>query len=327
MREITYRQAINEAMEEEMKRDSSVFLIGEDVGAYGGVRQVTKGLQKKFGDKRVKDTPISEAAFVGLGIGAAITGLRPIVEIMAIDFATVAMDQICNQAAKLRYMTGGNLKVPLVIRTTGGSGDGQAAQHNQSLEAWFVHTPGLKVVMPSTPYDAKGLLKTSMRDNNPVIFIEHKFLYSKIGPVPKEEYTIPFGQAKIVKEGKDITVVAISFMIHKALEAASVLENEGISLEIIDPRTLVPFDSKTIVDSTKKTGRLVIVHEGCVRGGIGGDIARRVIKEAFDYLDVPTEVIAGKNIPIPYCHDLEGFAVPQVDDIIHAVRIILPSSP
>lgn len=322
MREISYRQAINEAIEEEMQRDSSVFLIGEDVGAYGGVRQVTKGLQEKFGERRVKDTPISEAAFTGLGIGAAITGLRPIIEIMAIDFITVAMDQICNQAAKLRYMTGGNLRVPLVIRTQGGSGNGEAAQHTQSLEAWFIHTPGLKVVMPSTPYDAKGLLKTSVRDNNPVMFIEHKFLYSKTGSVPQEEYTIPFGQARIAKKGKDITVVATSFMVHKVLEVANVLGNEGISLEIIDPRTLVPFDSKTILDSVKKTGRLVIVHEACLRGGIGGDIARQIIKEAFDFLDGPIEVIAGKDIPIPYSYDLERFAVPQVEDIVDIIREI-----
>lgn len=323
MREISYRQALNEAIQEEMERDPSVFYIGEDVGAYGGVRQITKGLQDRFGEKRVKDTPISEAAIVGLGTGAAIMGLRPIVEIMSIDFATVAMDQICNQAAKLRYMTGGILAVPLVIRTEGGSGSGEAAQHCQSLEAWFVHTPGLKVVMPSTPYDTKGLFKTSVRDNNPVIFIGHKLLYPRTGPVPEGEYTIPFGQAKVVREGKDITVVATSLMVHRALEAARVLEQERISLEIVDPRTLVPFDSETILNSVKRTGHLAIVHEACLRGGIGGDIARQMMKHGFDYLDGPIEVVAGKDIPIPYERSMEESAVPQVRDIVDVTRQML----
>jgi len=319
LREISYTQAINEALKEEMRRDDGVFMIGEDVAVHGGTYGLSKGLLGEFGANRVKDTPISEAALVGLGIGAALTGLRPVVEIMYIDFTTVAMDQIVNQAAKLRYMTGGMAKVPLVIRTQGGSGTGEAAHHTQSLEAWFVHVPGLKVVMPSTPYDAKGLFKTAIRDNNPVLFIDHKLLFPKKGPVPEGEYTIPFGRADIKREGNDITIVATSLMIRKALSVAEELEKEGLSIEIIDPRTLVPFDKETLIESVKKTGRLLIIHEACTRGGIGGEIIRITMENCFDYLDTPPRVLGGKNIPIPYAPSLEEIAVPQQKDIARTV--------
>jgi pyruvate/2-oxoglutarate/acetoin dehydrogenase E1 component len=320
MREITYSQALNEALREEMQINEQVFIIGEDVGIHGGTYGVSKGLLKEFGGKRVKDTPISETAIVGLGIGAALTGLRPVVEIMYIDFATVAMDQIVNQAAKLHYMTGGVAKLPLAIRTQGGSGTGEAAQHTQSLEAWFIHVPGLKVVMPSTPYDAKGLFKTAIRDDNPVIFIDHKLLFSKKGPVPQDTYTIPLGEADIKKEGEDVTVVATSLMVHKVLTAAKELEGQGISLEVIDPRTLLPLDKKTIVSSVKKTHRLMIVHEAYSRGGIGSIITEEIMEEVFDSLDAPIKVLGGKNIPIPYSPPLEEVMIPQEKDIICQIR-------
>lgn len=320
MREITYSQALNEALREEMQRDEKVFIIGEDVAIHGGTYNVSQGLLKKFGEKRVKDTPISEAAIVGLGIGSALTGLRPVVEIMYIDFATVAMDQIVNQAAKLRYMTAGIAKLSLVIRTQGGSGTGEAAQHTQSLEAWFIHVPGLKVVMPSTPYDAKGLFKTAIREDNPVIFIDHKLLFSKKGPVPEDTYTIPFGKADIKKEGEDVTVVATSLMVHKVLAAAKELERQGISLEVIDPRTLLPLDKKSIVSSVKKTHRLMIVHEAYSRGGIGSIITGEIMEEVFDSLDAPIEILGGKNVPIPYSPPLEKVMIPQEKDIICQIR-------
>ncbi|MEE9191738.1 MAG: alpha-ketoacid dehydrogenase subunit beta [Candidatus Aerophobetes bacterium] len=320
MREITYSQALNEALREEMQGEERVFIIGEDIAIHGGTYNVSKGLLREFGEKRVKDTPISEAAIVGLGVGAALTGLRPVVEIMYIDFVTVAMDQIVNQAAKLRYMTGGTVKLPMVIRTQGGSGTGEAAQHTQSLEAWFIHIPGLKVVMPSCPYDAKGLFKTAIRDDNPVIFIDHKLLFSKKGPVPEDTYTIPLGEADIKKEGEDVTVVATSLMVHKVLAAARKLEGQGISLEVIDPRTLLPLDKKTIVSSVKKTHRLMIVHEAYSRGGIGSIITEEIMEEVFDFLDAPIKVLAGKNAPIPYSPPLEKVMIPQEEDIICQIR-------
>jgi len=320
VREITYSQALNEALREEMQREKGVFIIGEDVAIHGGTYGISKRLLEEFGEKRVKDTPISEAAIVGLGIGAALTGLRPVVEIMYIDFATVAMDQIVNQAAKLRYMTGGMVKLPLVIRTQGGSGTGEAAQHTQSLEAWFVHIPGLKVVMPSTPYDAKGLFKTAIRDDNPVMFIDHKLLFSKKGPVPENSYTIPFGEADIKREGKDVTVVATSLMVHKVLKAAKELKRQGISVEVIDPRTLLPLDKKTIVNSVKKTKRLMIVHEAYRRGGIGSIITEEIMEEVFDSLDAPIKVLGGNNVPIPYSPPLEEVVVPQKKDIICEIK-------
>lgn len=323
-RELTYAEALNEALEEEMNRDTNVVLIGEDIGLHGGAFQVTKGLYKKFGKGRVRNTPVSEAAIAGTAVGASLTGLRPVAEIMYIDFATIAMDQIVNQAAKIRFMFGGKAKLPLVIRTMCGAGTGSAAQHSQSLEAWFYHIPGLKVAIPSTPYDAKGLLKTAIRDDNPVIFIEYKRLYYAVkGPVPKDEYLIPFGKADIKREGKDITVVATSAMVHEALKAQEVLNKEGISLEVIDPRTLYPLDKDTIIESVKKTSKLIIVHEAIIRGGVGGDIASIVIDEAFDYLDAPIKRIGGLDVPMPYAKNLEEEVIPDYEDIIKTVREIL----
>jgi acetoin:2,6-dichlorophenolindophenol oxidoreductase subunit beta len=323
MREIEYREAIKEAVIEEMDRDPKVFLIGEDIGKYGGAFRAYKGLLEKYGPERVINTPISEAAIVGAGIGAAVTGYRPISELMFIDFTTLAMDQIVNQAAKIKYMTGDNLNVPLVIRTQGGAGRGVAAQHSQSLEAWFYHVPGLKVVMPATPYDVKGLLKTAVRDNNPVIFIEHKMLYLNKGPVPEEEYLIPFGVADIKREGSDVTVFAYSNMVFKSLEAAAELEKEGISCEIVDPRTLVPLDEEALIKSVKKTGRLVIVCEACQRGSIASDICAKINQKAFDFLDAPVKIVAGLNTPIPYNSTLEQACIPHKENIINAVKEIL----
>jgi pyruvate/2-oxoglutarate/acetoin dehydrogenase E1 component len=323
MREIEYREAIREAVIEEMDRDPKVFLIGEDIGKYGGAFGAYKGLLEKYGPGRVINTPISEAAIIGAGIGAAVTGYRPISELMSIDFTTLAMDQIVNQAAKISYMTGDNLNVPLVIRTQGGAGRGVAAQHSQSLEAWFYHVPGLKVVMPATSYDVKGLLKTAVRDNNPVIFIEHKMIYLNKGPVPEEEYLIPFGVADIKREGSDVTIFAYSNMVFKSLEAATELEKEGISCEIVDPRTLVPLDEEALIKSVKKTGRLVIVSEACRRGSIASDICATINQKAFDYLYAPVKIVAGLNTPIPYNSTLEQACIPRKENIINAVKEIL----
>jgi pyruvate/2-oxoglutarate/acetoin dehydrogenase E1 component len=318
---LTYKEAVRQAMQEEMRRDENVFLLGEDVGVYGGAFGVSLGMLEEFGEERVRDTPISEGVIAGAAAGAAVTGMRPIAEIMFSDFITIAMDSLVNQAAKMRYMFGGKAKVPMVLRMPGGSGTGAAAQHSQSLEAWLVHVPGLKVVMPSTPYDVKGLLKTAIRDDNPVVFIETKTVYNKKGEVPEEDYVIPFGVADVKRVGKDVTVFATGVMVHRSLEAAEILAKEGIDVEVIDPRTLVPFDKETLVKSVIKTGKLIIVHEACKRGGFGGEVAAEVMEsEAFDYLDAPIKRIAGKNIPIPYCMELEKSAVPQVDDIVNAVR-------
>ncbi|EIW20103.1 MULTISPECIES: alpha-ketoacid dehydrogenase subunit beta [Pelosinus] len=321
---ITYKEAVRQAMQEEMRRDENVFLLGEDVGVYGGAFGVSLGMLEEFGEERVRDTPISEGVIAGAAAGAAVTGLRPIAEIMFSDFITIAMDSLVNQAAKMRYMFGGKAKVPMVLRMPGGSGTGAAAQHSQSLEAWLVHVPGLKVVMPSTPYDVKGLLKTAIRDDNPVVFIETKTVYNKKGEVPEEDYVIPFGVADVKRVGRDVTVLATGVMVHRSLEAAEILAKEGIDVEVIDPRTLVPFDKETLVKSVIKTGKLIIVHEACKRGGFGGEVAAEVMEsEAFDYLDAPIKRVAGKNIPIPYCMELEKSAVPQVDDIVNAVREIV----
>jgi len=322
-RELTYRQALNEALHEEMARDPSVCLLGEDVGEYGGPFQVTRGLYDRFGEKRVRDTPISEEGFVGLAVGAAMTGLRPVVEILYIDFSTLAMDQIVNQAAKAHYMFGGKARVPLVIRTQGGGGRGNAAQHSQSLEMWYVHVPGLIVVQPSTPYDAKGLLKSAIRDDNPVIFIEHKLLYNTTGPVPEEEYLIPLGAAACKREGGDVTIVATSRMVHFALNAAEELARQGIDAEVIDPRTLKPLDVDTIVRSVIKTGRLVVVNEGHRTGGFTTEVAARVQREAFDWLDAPIVQVATEDVPLPYNGRLELEAIPSVQDIVTAVRDVL----
>ncbi|KXG09128.1 2-oxoisovalerate dehydrogenase subunit beta [Anoxybacillus sp. P3H1B] len=321
MREITYLEAVREAMSQEMRKNQDVYLLGEDIGVYGGAFGVTRGMIEEFGPERVRNTPISEAAIAGAAVGSALTGMRPILELQFSDFITIAMDQLVNQAAKLRYMYGGKGKVPMVVRTPAGSGTGAAAQHSQSLEAWMAHIPGLKVVQPSTAYDAKGLLKAAINDDNPVIFYEHKLLYKTKSHVPEEPYSIPLGKADMKREGKDVTIVATAMMVHKALEAAKELEKEGIDVEIVDPRTLVPLDEETIVESVKKTGRVVVVHEAVKRGGYGGEIASIIAEsEAFDYLDAPIKRLGGLPVPIPYNPNLEKAAVPQVPDIIKAVK-------
>ncbi|WP_019124009.1 alpha-ketoacid dehydrogenase subunit beta [Brevibacillus massiliensis] len=321
MREITYLEAVREAMQEEMRVNPDVFIMGEDIGVYGGAFGVTRGMIEEFGPERVRNTPISESAIAGAAVGAAMTGMRPIIELQFSDFITIATDQIVNQAAKNRYMFGGKGKVPMVLRTPAGSGTGAAAQHSQSLEAWMAHIPGLKVVQPSTGYDAKGLLKAAIDDDNPVIFYEHKLCYRTKGHVPEGAYSIPLGVADIKREGTDVTIVATAIMVHKALAAAVELEKEGISVEIVDPRTLVPLDEETIVKSVKKTGRLVVVHEAVKRGGFGGEIASMIAEsEAFDYLDAPIKRLGGKAVPIPYNPILEKAAIPQEADIIQAVK-------
>jgi len=320
VREIMYRDALREAIDEEMARDPTVFIIGEGIAERGGSYKVTEGLLAKYGPKRVRDTPLAEASMIGAGVGAAIAGARPIVEILYIDFAMLGMDQIVNQAAKFRLMTGGAGKVPFVMRTQGGAGGGVAAQHSQSLEALFYHIPGLRVVMPSTPFDAKGLLKQSLRQDNPVMFVEHKHLYATKGEVPDEEYVIPFGKAEIRRQGSDVTVIAWSNMVPRTLEAAESLAGEGVSAEVIDPRTLVPLDVETILASVRKTGRCVIVQEAVRRGGVASDIASIIQEKAFFDLDAPVEIVAGLNTPIPFNLVLEQASVPQKPDIIAAAK-------
>jgi len=323
MPEITFVESLRMTLKEETQRDPSLMLIGEDIGRYGGIFGVTKGLLEEFGPHRVRSTPISESAIIGSALGAAMTGIRTVAEIMYIDFTTCAMDQIVNQVAKMRYMSGGKAKIPLVIRTQGGGGRGNAAQHSQSLEALFYHIPGLKIVMPSTPHDARGLLKTAIQDDNPVMFIEHKLLYATKGFVPNEEYLIPFGQADIKRKGKDVTVIAISYMVTKALKAAGRLAGENIEAEVIDLRTLVPLDLETILQSIRKTNRAVIVHEGCRRGGIGAEISSQIQEEAFDYLDAPIQRVGALSVPIPYSEPLENAVIPGEEDIIIAVKKLL----
>jgi len=320
MTEMTYSEAIKAAISEEMRRDPTVFLIGEDVAIHGSAFGVTRGMHDEFGSERLINTPISEAAITGAGVGAALVGTRPIVEIMYMDFITIAMSQIVNQMAKVRYMFGGKVKVPVVVRTPGGGGRGNAAQHMQTLEAWFVHVPGLKVVMPSTPYDVKGLLKTSIRSDDPIIFVENKLLYVTKGEVPDEEYLIPLGVADIKREGKDITVIATSRMVLFALKAAESLAKEGIDVEVIDPRTLYPLDLDTILDSVKKTGHTVVVHEAPERCGIGAEIATQIQENAFDYLDAPILRVANPNVPIPFAQSLEAAAIPDDERIMAAVK-------
>jgi pyruvate/2-oxoglutarate/acetoin dehydrogenase E1 component len=319
-RQIMYREALNEALREEMLRDETVFLLGGGIGQRGGSYKVTVGLLDEFGPKRVIDAPISEASFTGACVGAAITGMRPVVEILFVDFTSLVIDQIVNQAAKYRFLSGGKGKVPLVLRTQGGSGNGLAAQHSQSLEAWYYHVPGLKLVMPSTPYDAKGLLKSAIREDDPVVFIEHKLLYMERGPVPKAEYTIELGRGDIKRAGQDVTIVAWSGMVARTLAAAERLAHDGIEVEVIDPRSLVPLDKELILESLRKTEHLVIVQEAVRRGGVASDIASVVQAEAFDYLDAPIEIVAGKNTPIPFNVNLERASVPQEPDIVAAVR-------
>jgi len=323
MRETTVRDALREALREEMQRDKRVFLLGEDIGRYwGGAFGVTKGLAEEFGDERVRDTPISESAIIGVGVGAAITGMRPVAEIMFGDLSALAMDQICNQAAKIRYMFGGQVNVPLVIRTPFGAGVNIASHHSQSLEAWFMHTPGLYVAVPSTPYDAKGLLKTAIRGHNPVFFVEHKLLYPVKGLIPDEDYTVPFGVADVKREGEDVTIVATLYMVHKALAAAEQLSKEGISTEVVDPRTLSPLDKKAIVKSVKKTGRMVVVTEDCKTVGVSAEIAAIVAEEALDYLDAPIKRVAEPDTPIPFSPSLEQFVIPIEKIIVKAVKEI-----
>ena len=317
----TYLEAIRQAMWEEMERDPNVILLGEDIGTYGGAFKLTKGFLEKFGADRVIDTPISEYGIAGAVTGAALTGMRPVGEIMFMDFTTFAMEQLVNQAAKMRFMFGGMIEVPFVLRCPAGSGTGAAAQHSQSLENWFVHVPGLKVVMPSTPYDVKGLLIASIRDDNPVIFVEHKLLYKTKGYVPEEQYTIPIGSAEVKREGRDLTIVATAIMVKRALEGAEQLAREGIEAEVVDPRTLKPLDEETIVRSAIQTGKVLIVHEACRTGGYGGELAAVIAEsEAFAYLEAPIVRLAGRAMPIPYNRTLEYHTVPQVEDIVEAAR-------
>lgn len=330
MAEKRYGWAINEALKEEMRRDPKVCLLGEDVGLAGGVFGVTRGLLQEFGPDRVKDTPISESALVGLAVGAATLGLRPVVEIMFMDFIGLAMDQIANQAAKIRYMFGGQAKLPLVIRTQCGAGFSAGPQHSQSLEAWFVHVPGLIVAMPATPYDAKGLLKSAIRDDNPVIFIEHKGLYATRGEVPEEEYLVPLGVAEVKREGSEVTVVATSRMVLEALAAAEVLagrgpfqEGRGIALEVVDPRTLSPLDEDTILASVRKTGRLVVAHEAVRVGGFGAEVAALAAEKAFGDLRAPIQRVGALSAPIPFSPPLEKAVVPGRDQIICAVEEVM----
>ena len=327
MSELSYREAIILALDEELERDPNVFLLGEDVGRFGGAMACSRGLFQKHGPKRVMDAPISEAAIVGCALGAALTGLRPIAEIMFIDFTTVCMDQIVNQVAKVTYMLGGQVKVPLVLRTQGGAGKSYAAQHSQSLEAWFAHVPGIKVVMPSTPADAKGLLKSAIREDCPVMFIEHKLLYNTKGEVPEGEYLIPIGVSEVKRQGRDVTVATYSYMVLKALAAAEeLLKERGLSVEVIDLRTLSPLDMAPVYESVRKTGRLVCVEEDCRSYGIGAEITSRVQEHCFGYLDGPIQRVAALDCPIPCSHVLEKAVIPQVEDIRKAILSTDPLS-
>ncbi len=325
-RTIMYREALNEALKEEMRRDPTVFALGLQVAARGGSHKVTKDILEEFGPKRILDTPIAEASFTGMGVGAAITGMRPVVEIMFLDFSMLILDQIINQAAKYEFMTGGHGKVPMVLRTPGGCGNGLAAQHSQSLEALFYHMPGLKLVMPATPCDAKGLLKSAIRDDDPVIFIEHKQLYMTKGEVPEEEYLIPLGKGDIKRAGHNATVIAWSNMVSRALAAADKLAQEGIEVEVVDPRSLVPLDKELILESVRKTEHVLIVQEAVRRGGVASDICSIIMEETFDYLDSPVRILAGVNTPIPFNLNLERNCVPQEESIVVAVKQLLEGS-
>ena len=320
---ITYREALNQAMREEMHRDERVFLMGEEVGFYQGAYKVSKGLLDEFGPLRVLDTPITELGFTGLGVGAAMAGLRPIVEMMTFNFSILALDQIVNSAAKMLYMSGGQLPVPMVIRGPGGAGHQLAAQHSQALESWFCHVPGLKVVMPSTPADAKGLLKSSVRDNNTVVFIESEVLYGTRGEVPEGEHLVPLGLAEVKRPGRDVTVIAHSKMVHVALDAATALAKEGIEIEVVDPRTLRPLDTETIFNSVRKTNRVVIVEEGWPYCGVGAQISDTIQLHTFDYLDAPVLRVTGLDVPMPYAKNLEHMCLPDQARVIDAVHRVL----
>jgi len=318
---MTYRAALNAALREEMQRDERVFVMGEEVGLYDGAYKVTQGLLREFGPRRVVDTPICESGFTGVGIGAAMVGLRPVVEMMTFNFAILALDQIINSAAKMYYMSGGQFNIPIVIRGPGGPAHQLAAQHSQSMESYFYHVPGLKVVRPTTPADAKGLLKSAIRDDNPVVFIESETLYAVKGEVPDDpDYTIPLGRAVVRREGRDVTVVAYMGMMYRAMEAAEVLEGEGISVEVVDPRTLRPMDTETIISSVRKTHRAVVVEAGAGFAGMGSEIASFITEQAFDDLDAPVERVTGANAPMPYARNLERAKTPSQERILEAIR-------
>ncbi len=323
MPNMTFAQALNDAHKIEMERDADIYVAGEDVGIYGGIFGVTAGLLDQFGDKRVKDTPITESAIIGTAVGAATAGLRPVIELMFVDFIGVALDQLYNQAAKMKYMFGGKAKIPMVLRMTCGAGIGAAAQDSQCLEAMFMHLPGLKVAMPSTPNDAKGLLIEAIRDDNPVVFLEHKILYALEGEVAEGDFTIPFGQADIKREGQDVTIVATANMVHTALSAAEKLAADGISAEVVDPRTLYPLDEEGIIESVKKTHRLVIVHEEVKFAGSGAEIAALVAEKAFDYLDAPILRVAAPFCPVPFSQPLEQAFIPSEEQIIDAAKKVM----
>jgi len=320
MKQMTYAEAIRDAMRVEMLRDPNVYLQGEDVGRFGGCFGVTAGLFAEFGSKRVIDTPISETAIIGSAVGAAAAGLRPIAEIMFVDFTGVCMDELFNQAAKMRYMFGGKAKIPMVLRTPCGAGMSAAAQHSQSMEAWFTHIPGIKTVMPSTPADAKGLLSAAIRDDNPVVYIEHKQLFGVKGDVPEGEYVVPLGKADIKRAGTDVTIVSWSWMVQKALAAADVLAKEGIQVEVLDPRTLVPLDKEAILQSVGKTNKLVIVQEAVQTGGFGGEISAMVAEHGFDLLDAPIKRVTAPDTPVPFSPSLEQAYLPSVEKIVAAVK-------
>jgi acetoin:2,6-dichlorophenolindophenol oxidoreductase subunit beta len=320
MRELTYAQAINEALAQNLERDERVFLMGEDIGKYGGIFQVTAGLLDRFGPERIMDTPISETGFVGAAVGAAMTGMRPVVEIMFIDFTTAGMDMIVNQMAKIHYMFGGRGTVPMVLRTNIGAGRGAAAQHSQSFHAFFVHIPGLIVVAPSCPYDAKGLMNTAIRDDNPVVFVEHKKLYITKGDVPEEYYAIPFGKADVKRPGRDITVVATHEMVNRSLRVAEEMAKEGVDLEVIDPRTLRPLDKETILESVKRTGRLIVADEGPVTCGFSAEISAMVAEEAIEYLEAPILRVGSPDTPVPFSPPLEQIYIPDEEDVRAAVE-------
>lgn len=323
MRELTYREALREAMAEEMERDERVFLMGEEVGHYNGAYKVSEGLLDRFGERRVVDTPIAETGFAGVGIGAAMVGLRPVIEFMTWNFSLCAFDQLVNNAAKLRYMSGGQLTLPIVFRGPGGAAHQLAAQHSQVVENLYAYVPGLKVVSPATPYDAKGLLKSAIRDENPIVFIEGEVLYGRKGPVPDEEYTIPLGKGDVKREGTDVTLIAWSKMAHVAQDAATELAKNGVEAEVIDPRTIRPLDEELILKSVKKTNRCVIVEEGWPFAGAGAEIAYRVTNKMFDYLDAPVVRVTGEDVPMPYAKNLEHLVLPNVEKVVTAVKTVL----
>lgn len=323
MREISYSEAIREALCEEMRRDPAVFLMGEDVGAFGGVWGVSAGMFDEFGPQRVLDTPISEIGIIGAGLGAAMMGMRPVVEIMFADFLMCAGDQLVNQVAKARYMSGGKANVPLTIRATSGAPGSAAAQHSQSAESWFMNVPGIKIAVPSTPADAKGLLRSAIRGEDPVLLFEHKMLYARTGPVPDDaDFCVPFGEAAVRRQGTDATIIAIGSMVDQALQAAETLAEDGMSVEVIDPRTLIPLDKAALIESVAKTGHVVIAHEAHKRAGPGAEIAAMLAEEAIEYLDGPIMRVGAKNVPLPYSPILEDYVLPDASDIVAAVRFL-----